>query len=82
MEPLAHTECGLAVLRPLGKDGAMVASSLTGEVGGISADDLSVVSVCLDGTRMSGQDTLYVCVYLPDVGLAAWCPPQVFVRGN
>ena len=38
--------------------------------------DLSTVSVCLDGTRMSGKDTLYITVCLPEAGIAAWCPPQ------
>ena len=44
--------------------------------------DQPVLSVCMDGTRMSGKDTLYATLYSPAMGMGAWCPPQVAQRLN
>ena len=40
-----------------------------------------VLSVALDGTRMSGKDTLYMVAYSSKDDVAAWAPPQVLGRG-
>eukprot|EP00974_Lingulodinium_polyedra_P057168 5500626-Lingulodinium_polyedra.AAC.1 len=37
---------------------------------------VAILSVALDGTRMSGKDTLYVALYSPELQRALWCPPQ------
>ena len=37
------------------------------------------VSISLDGTRMSGKDTLYCALYAPRLKQAVWLPPQVLM---
>mgnify|MGYP006875406053 CR=1 FL=1 len=39
-------------------------------------ENVSIVSMALDGTRMGGRDTLYSVLYSPERNVAAWAPPQ------
>ena len=44
--------------------------------GTLSGENVNIVSLAFDGTRMSGKDTLHCDVYSPELQLASWAPPQ------
>ena len=40
------------------------------------APECRIYSLALDATRAAGKDMLFQTLYVPEIGAAAWLPPQ------